>query len=483
MNSIPLPRLEQRVQPLFEHPFGLALRQVAQGLSARPYLVGGAVRDLIRWPHALPKDLDFLILNCSAGEVARQFSQAVGGRYVLLDEQFGIHRVIVRDEAEEATVFDFSDALENDLQKDLGRRDLTLNAMAIGLLDYHWVDPFEGQADLENSVVRMVSQENLVEDPLRMLRVYRIAAKLGKARLDPETVSAVRRNKSLINTVAAERVQYELLSLLSITPCFDALKAMGEVGLLEEVLPELRATRDIPPNGHHHLWLYDHTLELVLQAETLIGEFPPASRQWIESTFNAVVTRLGLVKLACLLHDIGKPATMAHVEGGRATYYGHDAVSEEMAEVICKRWKVSGEVGALVKKLVRWHLYPCQFGPDSPRKSLLRFFRRIGEDTPDLLLLALADRFSTRGGEITPEVLETSRRHHLWLAEQYEAEQTNLRLPPLLNGHEVMSLLNIPPGPKIKEVLNALQEVQQLGEVTTPEAARPWVLEHFNPPT
>lgn len=483
MNSIPLPPFEQRVQPLFEHPHGQALRQVAQGLSARPYLVGGAVRDLVRWPHALPKDLDFLILDCPAGAVAKQFSEAVAGRYVLLDEAFGIHRVIVRDEAPEVTVFDFSDALENDLLKDLGRRDLTLNAMAVGLLHCDWVDPYGGLSDLENSVVRMVSQDNLVEDPLRMLRVYRIAAKLGDARLDPATVSAVSRHKALIHTVAAERIQYELLSLLSITPCFDVLKAMGEVGLLEEVLPELRATRNIPPNGHHHLWLYDHTLELVHQAEDLIGAFPEASRQWIEAPFNAVVTRLGLVKLACLLHDIGKPATMAHLEGGRATYYGHDAVSEEMTDAICKRWKVSGEVGALVKKLVRWHLYPCQFGPDSPRKSLLRFFRRIGEDTPDLLLLALADRFSTQGGEITPEVLETSRRHHLWLAEQYEAEQANLRLPPLLNGHEVMSLLKIPPGPKIKEVLSALQEVHQLGEITTPEAARLWVLEHFNPPT
>lgn len=465
---------------LLHDPILEELKGIAQTLGASPYLVGGAVRDVFLGNSFLPGDLDFLVLNRPAGELARQFSESVQGRYVLLDETFGIHRVIVRREESAPLCFDFSDALENSLERDLARRDLSVNAMAIGLLAQDFHDPFDGTSDLASGRIRMVSEANLVEDPLRLLRVFRMAAQLGAGEIEAETLAAVTRHAERINAVAAERIHYEFLRLLSATPCFPTLQAMGESGLLEAILPELRETRKIPPNGHHHLWLYEHTLELVHQSEVLLPEFPQWAQETLNTPFNPFVTRLGLVKLACLLHDIGKPATMAMTESGRATYYGHDAVSEALTEGICQRWKVSSDLAERVKKLVRWHLYPCQFGPDSPRKSVLRFYRRMGEETPDLLLLALADRFSTLGPDITPELLETSRQNHLWLLDQYQQEQAVLKLPPLLNGHAVMRILGISPGPAIRKVLEALQEAHQLGEVQTAEAAEVWIRQHYS---
>lgn len=489
-------------EPLLQHNLFRLLSELANGLEARLFLVGGAVRDYVLLEECA-LDLDFFVLDQPALMIAQLFASAVGGRYVLLDETNGIHRVVLRfqtpaspdspdsniAEPEGVITFDFSDALENSLERDLARRDLTINAMAVDVLTGEFHDPYQGLTDLQARKIRMISVENLVEDPLRMVRVFRLAAQLGNATIEPETLAAVTTHAALIHRVATERIHYEFLKMLNSNQSFGLLKQMGETGLLEELFPEFRAMRTVPPNEHHHLWLYDHTLELVNQVEQLFETIPAETKARIDLPFNAFASRLSLVKLACLLHDIGKPATMVQVqpedENARpentrtVTFYGHDVASEEMTETICQRWKLGNEMADFVKKLVRWHLYPCQFGPDSPRKSILRLFRKIGADTPDLLLLALADRYSTRGPAITPDHLEASFQQHVWLMEQYEAEQATLSLPPLLNGREVMALLEISPGPKVGEILETLKEAHQLGEVTDADQAKAWLLQTF----
>ncbi len=465
-----------------QHPVVREVQKVAQGLGADVYLVGGAVRDWLLTGQT-PLDLDFMVINGDAAQLAQMVSEVLNGRSVPLDPEFGIYRVVVFQDP--VLTLDFSNALENSIEKDLARRDLTINAMAMDFATYQLLDPFGGQEDLKDKRIRMVSEANLVDDPLRMLRVFRIAATIQAMTIDKETLEAVARNRELLWQSAGERIQYEFFRLLSVKYCFSYLKLMADCGLLEVVIPELKATREIPPNAHHHLWLFDHTLELVRQAERLINEIPEPAQAHILQSFNGVVTRFGLLKVACLLHDIGKPATMevkdlAEGEAGRkVTFYGHDKVSEDLSEEVLKRLKTSKEVKEFVKKLVRWHLYPCQFGPESSRKSVLRFFRRMAEETPDVTLLALADRHSTKGPEITDEILNASHQKHLWLLKRYDEEQETLQLPRLLTGHDVMNLLNLKPGPEIREVLDALQEAQQLGEVTTPDEAKAWVKTQF----
>jgi poly(A) polymerase len=161
------------------------------------------------------------------------------------------------------------------------------------------------------------------------------------------------------------------------------------------------------------------------------------------------------------------------------TFYGHEEVGEEMAEPLLKKWKVSNEVRTYLKKLIRWHLYPCQFGPESPRKSVLKYYRRMGEDTLDVTLLALADRHSACGDWLSAEDFEKAHQAHLWLMANYEQEEPVLNLPRLLNGKDLMDLLSVGPGPHLKKMLEALREAQQLGEVTDAEQAKAWVLTRF----
>jgi poly(A) polymerase len=488
-------------QHILQTPLVRQVQQLAQAQGGVAYLVGGAVRDWLLTGE-LPLDLDFTLLNCSAAELAKTLADDAGGHLVPLDWNFGIHRVVFDD----GVNVDLADALENNLHTDLARRDLTINALALDLTTGELIDICDGQADLTARHIRMVSAFNLLDDPLRMLRVFRFGATLQSGTpeaqptgenpaenqtesplvsFDEATLAVVRQHGAKIWESAAERITYELFRLVSAEHCFPALSAMAECGLLEVLIPDLTPMRTIGSSGFHHLGLFDHTMELVRQSEMLIHECPPQAQEWLRQPFTPAVNRMGLVKLACLLHDIGKPGTMGTredaVHGQRLTFYGHEELGEEMSDPLLRKLKVSNEVRAYLKKLVRWHLYPCQFGPQSPRKSVLKFYRRMGEETLDILLLALSDRHSACGDWLDPADMAASHQAHLWLMANYQAEEKTLLLPRLMNGNEVMQVLNLSPGPHLKDILEALQEAQQLHEISNPEEAKAWLIAHYGP--
>ncbi len=470
------------MRPLLQHETVQAVGRLAQAHGGRAWLVGGAVRD---WLHTgnIAHDLDFALVDCRAETLAKTLADAPGGHLVPLDADFGIHRVVF----DGGPVVDLSDALHNDLGRDLARRDLTVNAMALDLHSGELLDPFDGQADLAAGRIRMVSAGNLLEDPLRLLRVFRLAATLGAREIDAATMQVVRDQPQAVWGAAPERIQYELLRLLDATPCFDALQAMADSGLLEAIIPDLTPMRAIGASGFHHLGLFEHSLELVRQCERLLPELPEPTRAWVSRPFNQNFSRLAYLKLACLLHDIGKPATrgtrLDPDHGERLTFYGHEEVGEQMAGPWLGRLKFGNEARDYVKKLIRWHLYPCQFGPESSRRSVLRFYRRMGAETPDVLLLALADRHSSCGCWISDDEIQKAHDDHIWLMADYAREEPVLKTPRLLSGHDVMAVLGLPPGPHLKPILEALQEAQQLGEISTPEEARAWLSALSPPPS
>lgn len=476
-------------KPLLAHPLVAQLNQVAQQAGGQAYLVGGAVRDFI-FNQSISDDLDFTIVGVPAEIIAKHLAQSIDGRYILLDPDYGIHRVIIfpqqtvddalESASEEKPVsIDIADALENNIQNDLARRDLTINAMALCLSSQTLLDPFNGVADLKNQTIRLINETNLLDDPLRLLRVFRFAAKFNThskaTTITADTLACVKKHSKKVLQAAPERITAEWLKLLEASHSFATLEVMGRTGFLEVLFPEFTPLRDIPPNGYHHLMLFDHTLELVKQAERLLPTFCDESKQWIMQPFNGAVSRFGLIKFACLLHDIGKPATKDIKDNGRFTFYGHDKVSADMAKEIAKRLKLSNKTSAYIQKLCRWHLYPCHFGQQSPAKSVLRFFRRIEDDVPDLILLSLADRYSTLSDEVSPRQVETDHKNHLWLLQRYLQEKKVLKLPPLLSGKEIMPLLGLGEGPEIGLWLKKLKEAQELGIVNTKDEAIQWV--------
>lgn len=490
---------------LKEHSLFRFLMELSLGLECQLVMVGGAVREWVLC-QSLANDLDFCLVSQDKLPVALTFAQlfssATGGTLVPLDEEAGIYRVVVNlqegvtvQEAEDESsdcdfmtfdsmTFDFSDALEHCLEKDLARRDLTVNALAWDVVEDVLIDKYEGLADLANRRIRMVEAHNFHDDPLRVLRVFRFAAQLQAETIDPETLSACLSALPLLDQVAGERIQVELMKMLDASRCFPALVKMAEAGVLEAILPEMTPMHQVGPNEHHHLPLFVHSLELVNQFELEYGNFPAEVQRHLEKPMQAGCGRKAFLKLSCLLHDIGKPTTMVTYEENpdskrTVTFYGHDKVSETLCEGLLHRLKLSSASGDYVKKLVRWHLYPAQFDLEaSPRKSILKLFRKMGDCTWDVLALSLADRLSTKGPAITEAMIQAAIQNHLGLMKAYGEELENLSQPPVLNGHQIMQHFHVGPGAHLKTALGLLVEAQQLGEVRSETDAFNWLETH-----
>ncbi|MGH9548998.1 MAG: HDIG domain-containing metalloprotein, partial [Terriglobales bacterium] len=355
-------------------------------------------------------------------------------------------RVVLKD----GTFADFAGCVGGSIETDIRRRDFTINALA-------WdarkpdsiIDLVNGADDLAALRIRAVSENSIVEDPLRILRAFRFSASLG-ARIDDETLEFIKRHAQRLSTVAAERISYELFTMLGVHVTAPVVELMAISGVLEVIFPELVPTRKVTANAFHHLGLFEHSIETIPQLELKLPEVP----QWVveesDGELSSGVTRLAATKLACILHDIGKPETWIINEEGRHTFYGHDKLGADMCEVVSERLKWSRPVAKMIVNLVRWHLRPGALYHQGPPtdKAIRRFYRSIGTDTPALMLLAFADFGATRGPGLMGENRTDLERNLFDLLDGYrEYRQEALTRVKLLNGSQVMALLELKPGP------------------------------------
>jgi putative nucleotidyltransferase with HDIG domain len=461
---------EYRFPPEF-HPLkqeiNKAVISAAHLFGCEVYLVGGYIRDALLGRFSKdkpPRDFDYTVRGASAIALCHEIEAKLGGNFVLLDESNDTARVVL----DNGIQIDFAGCVGGELATDIRRRDLTINALIWDPAKPDEVrDDVGGLSDLASKTVRAISENGLVEDPLRLMRVFRFAAVLG-FEIDPETLNFVRTHAELINNVAAERISYELFAIMESPRTAATVKTMAEAGLLENIFPELREMHRVPPNSYHHLGLFDHSMEVLRQTELGLKDMPEWSQQTFSEYVSYGVTRYGATKLAALLHDVAKPATWVVVEDGRHTFIGHDKLGAEMCDDISKRLKWSVAVERFVANLVRWHLRPgALFHQGLPTdRAVNRFYSAIGDATPQLILLALGDFRGTCGPGLQEgrELLENQLRE---LLERYVVfVEGSKKLPPLLDGHALCDELHIPPGPPVGELLKALREAQLLGEVT-----------------
>lgn len=436
------------------------------------YLVGGYVRDALLNRECF--DRDYVVVGQSAEDFAKKVADAFKAHFVMLDKEHDIARVVMPDKK---NTLDFAACVGKDINTDLANRDYTINAVAspVERDNYVMIDPFHGQKDISDGIIRAISEENLVNDPLRLLRAFRHAAQFGFA-IEKETLELIKKHHKLINNVAFERINAELIKLFEADNTAENLVLMKETEILFEIFPDLTPQKDIPPNLHHHLCLIDHSIEVVKQLEIELKKFPEWAKSHISREFATNIRIISLLKIASLLHDTGKPATWTIDETGRHRFIKHDEVGAEQVVELLKRIKFSKNAINYITTLIRNHLYPSQLireGLDViSDKAIMRFFRKINDKTPDLLLLALCDRLSARGPEITEETVEKNIKGTYTLLEKYEtAEQEVKTVPKLVSGRDVMELLGIPRSPKVGEVLFALKEAQISGDINTRDEA------------
>jgi poly(A) polymerase len=440
----------------------------------RAWLVGGALRDrLLGRP---TPDLDVIVDGDVRG-AARRLGRGLGGASFELSDQFGAWRIVARDRGWQV---DITPLQGGSLEADLGARDLTVNAMAEPLSGGELVDPFGGARDLAERRLRMVSPAAFAADPLRTIRVARLATELH-FEVEPATADAVRANAAGLGDVAPERVFAELRRIVAADDAVDGVMLVDELGLTAAVLPELTELRGVEQTAYHHRDVHGHTLE-VLQA-TIDLERDPSSALGTDDLAEPVqallaepladqLTRGGALRFAALLHDVAKPRTRTEFPDGRIGFPNHDEQGAEMARAALARLRASERLRAHVAALTRHHLRLGFLVHDMPldRRAIYRYLMACEPVEADVTLLSVADRLATRGRKADEAIAR-----HLELARQVLSEALARRaagpLPPLVRGDELATELGIARGPRLGELLAMIAEARFAGEVSTRDEA------------
>jgi len=338
-----------------------------------------------------------------------------------------------------------------DIEADLARRDFTINAMAVRVPDHRFVDPFGGLRDLRRRLLRtpMSPETSFGDDPLRMVRMARFVAGLGVT-VHPETAAAAARMADHIDTISRERIRDELSRLLQAPHQADGMDLLCDTGLADRFIPEVPALRMEQDPLHHHKDVYRHTLAVV-------DRCPPDDL---------------VLRLAALLHDIGKPATREFHPGGKVSFHHHEVVGARMARARLKELRYPNTVVDAVAELVflhlRFHGYPEGEWTDS---AVRRYVHDAGsrEQLERLNLLSRAD-VTTQNVQKARQLQAAMDDFEARIATLREQEQLDAIRPPI-DGHEIMAHLELPPGPLVGEAWRMLREARlDRGPMSTEEA-------------
>lgn len=469
------------------------LNVVAAALPAGTvaYAVGGTVRDTLlgRPIH----DLD-IALNGDAVGIGRTLANGVNGHFVELDKVDLVARIVLAGPSSVGHIDVAS--LQGDLASDLRRRDFTINALAAPLLGGPVTDVTGGVVDLDRRVVRMTNEHVFDEDPLRLVRAARIASELA-FQIDEGTAGAIRVKAELATKPAGERVRDELARIFALSDTYAGLRLLDDLRLLEGLLPEVTLGRGVTQPLDWHVYdVFEHNLRAVEALEIMLAasRTPHAADflregvwrdfSWSEGKLRAYLaeelsegrTRAQLLKLAALLHDVGKPQTRTTDENGRVRFLGHAELGAGIARTVMKRLRFSASEITFVTRLVEHHLRPVQLsgvGEVPSRRALYRFYSALGDAFPGVLFLSLADAAASRGPRMTSANWARHVAYMNSLLMRSQMEEGILDPPRLVDGRDVMRRLGLPAGPAIGKLLGALREAQAAGEVSDVDSA--WV--------
>lgn len=434
-----------------------------QGFEA--YIVGGCVRDFLRG--AIPEDWD-ITTNAKPEQIQKVFPKNFyENKFLTVTVQTGsknpklkeIEITTYRTEAK------YTDKRHPDeikfaktLKDDLKRRDFTVNAMAIEVqtilsikptplgqiygqsaggvypgkkLKVRIIDLFEGQEDLENKIIRAVGEpeKRFNEDALRMLRAVRFSAVLGFA-IEPKTAEAIKKNSPWLQAISKERIRDEFLKIIMSDRAYEGIEFLRKLGLLKYIIPELLEGLDVSQNKHHIYGVYRHNLLSLKYA--------------VKRDFNKYV------RLAALLHDIGKPRTKRG-QGEDATFYNHEVVGARMTIQALNRLKFSKKDIEKIAKLVRYHLFYYNVD-EVGEASVRKLVRGVGpENIEELLQLRMCDRI----GSGCPKAEPYKLRHLKYLIEKLSRDPTSVKTLKV-SGNDIIKILNIKPGPNIGQILDVL---------------------------
>lgn len=404
------------------------------------YIVGGCVRDFLRGVE--PEDWD-VATNAKPEEIQKIFPKSFyENRFLTVTVQTKssnpkLKEVEITTYRSEAKYTDkrHPDEIKfaKTIKEDLARRDFTINAIAVApeASKLKTIDPFGGQKDLKDKVIRAVGnpEERFSEDALRTMRAVRFATTLGFT-IEEKTSQAIKKNSNWLRAISKERVRDEFLKIIMTERASDGLELLRQLGLLKYIVPELEEGYEVGQNKHHIYGCYEHYLRSLDYAA--------------KKKFNKHV------RLASLFHDIGKPR-VKQGEGPDATFYNHEMVGAKITIQILSRLKFPKKDIEKIGKLVRYHLF--YYNPDEVgENSVRRLVRQVGpENMEELLQVRQADRI----GSGVPKAEPYKLRHLKYIIERVSQDPISAKMLKV-SGNDVIKILGIKPGPKIGQVLDIL---------------------------
>ncbi len=497
------------------------------------YLVGGSLRNLLLGEPCVDWDI---ATHGDIPMITRHLADRLGGHYAHLNAKAS--RVVVpltpgernsqvaqngrsgQDNGQKhELIIDISPLKGKTIELDLRQRDFTINAIGAPLKDIVqllatsqngmatltgnkiFIDPLHGIADLKARRLKAVDSEVFRHDPLRMLRAVRLMAHYS-LKIDSWTEGLMMRDAPLITQVAAERIREELYAILAMDGATDRLYFLDAHGLFTTLIPEFIPARGMRQPSPHYWDVLEHSIETVGMLERLtsllcgspeeiqqspierIGQGNLAEIQGLlqeaeqQGIFERAMLSSPRMKLATLLHDIGKPPTYTTDMNGAIHFYGHPQAGVPVAQHILRRLSTSTQDRRLVQQVVAQHMRPGQLGQDGDLtlRATRRYFVELGPTGILIALLSLADHLATCG----PQPLTSAWDRHLavvcQLLEQYIRHRESILPTLLITSDELIRRLKLEPGPIVGTLLEAIAEAQTEGKVHSKDEAF-WVAE------
>jgi poly(A) polymerase/tRNA nucleotidyltransferase (CCA-adding enzyme) len=418
-----------------------------QGFEA--YIVGGCTRDFLRGKS--PADWD-LTTNATPEEIQKVFNDLKIKTFY--ENDFGTVGVAFPQKKDDFEVIEittyrneavYTDSRHPDkvtwsktIEEDLKRRDFTVNAIAMTIKnrsELEIIDLFNGQEDLKNEIIRAVgtAKERFSEDALRMMRAVRLKTTLGeKWTIEEKTKQAIKDNAPLLEKISKERIRDELIKMINSENAASGIESLRNKRLLSYIIPELEEGFEVGQNKHHVYDCYKHNLECLAYSA--------------KKGFNFHV------RIASLLHDIGKPRTKRG-EGINSTFYNHEVVGAQITEKVLDRLRFPKKDVIKITNLVRYHLFYYNVD-EVGESSVRRLIKNVGlESVEELLQLRIADRI----GSGCPKAEPYKLRHLKYMIEKVSKDPVSVKMLKI-NGQEVINGLKIKPSPKVGMILDILLE-------------------------
>ncbi len=458
--------IDQVRKEIHQDPILSKLSELAREKNIPLFLVGGYLRDL--FIGTLGKDYDLTLPKEASSNIA------------MIEETLHLHFFKVGKEEMNTTTYrimkedmsiDLTFLQGDTIEEDLLRRDFTINAMAFSLQHetFHWV---EGSLeDIEKKLIRPVSSHSIEQDPLRMLRAIRYLCTLDGFAMEKGLKEEISLKKGKILSLPGERIKTELDQILLSSRPAIGIKSLYESHLFLTLFPELKGLENLGQNEHHHLDVLFHTL---LMIEKISWAF-----EWVVQNHREIsLTQEDRLSLyyAALFHDIGKQDTYSEDEKGKVHFYYHETFSVQAAEKIMERLRFSNLIKNKILHLISQHMRILNLSWETKETALKRLVNQIGDETPSLVLLTLADKEASRG-ILSIQIDEVVEKHSLRILELFK-EKEIVHPPPLITGHDVMAL-GYSPGPRLGQILDFIRRRQVEGEIKNREEALRILREKF----